>query len=296
MPSHLPRSLVRALTSVTLAGAVGLASPPGCEDDQEPGETATFVMARLEFITQPEPDGTVRGFDLDHVDHTAGSDASGCFKPDFVSPEGESGVDNQLSGLGAALVVFGAENVSTIVQSMVNDGTLLLIAEVGDLHDWRNDPHVTLRFRLGMGPVDVGTDSLLVPGQSFDPRPGYQFEATREASIRDGVLYVEAAEVTLPIQILGVDLDFPMLRGRGEFRLDEGEYTLDGRFGGYVPISAMNELVEDIYIASGMDEGLTNLVRSVLRGIADLSPRPDGGCDYMSAAMELGGVRAFVLE
>ena len=170
----------------------------GCAASDGPGETATFVMSRLDFVTEPEADGTVRGFNLDGVDHTGGADAKGCFKPDYVSPEGESGVDNQLSSLGAALVVFGADSVSAIVQNMVNEGTLLLIIEVGDLHDWENDPHVTLRFRLGMGPVDVGTDSRLVPGQSFDPRPGYQFEATRSASIRDGVLYADDVNVTPP--------------------------------------------------------------------------------------------------
>lgn len=276
--------------------AVALVGGPGCAASEGPGETATFVMARLDFITQPEADGTVRGFDLDGLDHVEERTAEGCFKPDYESPEGETGVDNQLSSLGAALVVFGAESVSTIVQSMVNDGVLLLIAEVGDLHSWENDPHVTLRFRLGMGPVDVGTDSRLVPGQSFDPRPGYQFEATRQAYVRDGVLYADAVSVTLPIEMLGVDLDFPMQDGRAEFRLDEGEYTLTGRVGGAVPISALDELVADIYIASGMDEGLTNLVRAVLRGVADLSPQPNGGCGRMSAAMDLGGVRAFMLE
>ena len=81
-----------------------------------------------------------------------------------------------------------------------------------------------------------------------------------------------------------------------EFRLDEGEYTLTGRIGGAVPTSALDELVADIYIASGMDEGLTNLVRSVLRGVADLTPNADGGCDRMSSAIDLGGVRAFMLE
>ncbi|MCA9536342.1 MAG: hypothetical protein KC593_21805 [Myxococcales bacterium] len=268
----------------------------GCSSSSGPGETATFVMARLDFVTEPEADGTVRGFDLDGLDHTDELAAEGCFKPDYLSPEGESGVDNQLSSLGAALVVFGADSVSTIVQGMVNDGTLLLIAEVGELDDWENDRHVTLRFRLGMGPVDVGTDSRLVPGQSFDPRPGYQFAATRSAYVRDGVLYADEVDVTLPIQILGIDLDFPMLRGRAELRLNEGDYTLEGRVGGAVPIAALDELVDQIYIASGMDEGLTRLVRTVLRGVADLSPRPDGGCDFMSSAMDVGGVRAFVLE
>ncbi len=283
----------RWLVSACVAGLLGA---PGCVASEGPGETATFVMSRVDFVTEPEEDGTVRGFNLDDLDHMGERAAEGCFKPDYESPEGEAGVDNQLSSLGAALVVFGADSVSTIVQSMVNDGVLLLIAEVGDLHSWENDSHVTLRFRLGMGPVDVGTDSRLVPGQSFDPRPGYQFEATREAYVRDGVLYADAVSVTLPIEMLGVDLDFPMQDGRAQFRMDEGEYTLTGRVGGAVPISALDELVDDIYIASRMDEGLTGLVRAVLRGVADLSPRPDGGCDRMSAAMDLGGVRAFVLE
>jgi hypothetical protein len=278
------------------ACAAALLGGPGCVASEGPGETATFVMSRVDFVTEPEADGTVRGFDLDGLDHMGAPAAEGCFKPDYESPEGETGVDNQLSSLGAALVVFGADSVSTIVQGMVNDGVLLLIAEVGDLHSWENDSHVTLRFRLGMGPVDVGTDSRLVPGQSFDPRPGYQFEATREAYVRDGVLYAEAVSVTLPIEMLGVDLDFPMEDGRAQFRMDQGEYTLTGRVGGAVPISALDELVDDIYIASGMDEGLTNLVRAVLRGVADLSPQPNGGCGRMSAAMDLGGVRAFVLE
>lgn len=287
---------VGARTWLWFGCVAALLGVPGCVASEGPGETATFVMARVDFVTQPEADGTVRGFNLDGLDHMGAPAVEGCFKPDYESPEGEQGVDNQLSSLGAALVVFGADSVSTIVQSMVNQGLLLLIAEVGDLHDWENDAHVTLRFRLGQGPVDVGTDERLVPGQSFDPLPGYQFEATSRASIRDGVLYAEAVSVTLPIEMLGVELDFPMQDGRAEFRLDEGEYTLTGRMGGAVPVSALDELVADIYIASGMDEGLTNLVRSVLRGVADLSPNADGGCDRMSSAMDLGGVRAFVLE
>lgn len=281
-----------ALALVACSDSEDGASPSPTDETATPTpaspQTATFVLAALGFYTSPEEDGTVRGLDIDgHSDDV-------CGKADKISPDGTPGIDNQLAVLGPALEAFGAGSVRAIVQDAVNQGLLLVGVEVGDVNDWEHDDFATLHVFLVEGDVDVGTNGVLEPNRTYWPRD-YPAGNVAAGEIVDGVLFVEDLNFILPIQILGIDVDFVVDGARAELRLDELEHSLQGDVAGGVPLEVLDELADDVVEASGGDEGLGNLVRSAFNGNADLAPDEDGVCQRLSAAMEFVGVRAFVV-
>jgi len=266
----------------------GTRNENGTQTEAETGpETATFILASLGFYTSPEEDGTVRGLDID------GHSDAVCGKEDKLSPDGRTGIDNQLAVLGPALEAFGAGSVRAIVQDAVNQGLLLVGAEIGDIDNWQHDDSATLHIFLLEGDVDVGNDGVLEPNRTYWQRD-YPAGNVATGEIIDGIFFVEELQFTLPIQILGIDVDFLVDGARAELTLNELDYSFQGDVAGGVPLEVLDELADDVVEASGGDEGLGNLVRNAFNGNADLAPDEDGVCQRLSAAMEFVGVRAFV--
>ena len=77
-------------------------SPP---DAALPPVPRLAVLDQLAFTREVTP-GVAPGFDLDARQSDA-RDAASCFKPDYMSPEGVPGIDNQLAGLVPLLDAFG---------------------------------------------------------------------------------------------------------------------------------------------------------------------------------------------
>lgn len=254
---------------------------------QQP-ETATFVLASLGFHSSPEEDGTTKGLDIDGTSDTV------CGIEDRVAPDGREGIDNELAGLGPALEAFGAGSVRAIVQDAVNQGTLLVGVEIADIDDWQNDDSATMHVFLLEGSVDVGNNGVLEPNRSYWPRD-YPSGNVADGRIEDGVFRVEGLEFTIPIQILGIDLDFEVNDGKAVLALDETNYGFFGDVAGGVPLEVMNELADDVVEASGGDVGLGELVRTAFSGKADLKPDDNGDCQQLSVGMEFEGVRAFIV-
>lgn len=264
-----------------------------CNADDTAPITHTVVLAEVELIASAETDGTVIGLNLDgHVDDVPDALTPwSCNKLDFTSPEGTLGVDNQLSLFGPILGLFGGDPAA-LIQGAINEGSLLILLEFEGLDSFENDNNVTVRIHFGTGPTDVGNDGLLVPGQSFDIKPGTISAEMRNVRLVDGHMEAGAFETVLPVAILDQRFDLPIFAGQLaiDFDGDTGEVT--GLLGGGVPTAT---LINDLVMEIPGGEDIVPIASLTLARLADLEPNDVGGCANLSTAMVIHGVTAFLL-
>jgi hypothetical protein len=186
--SSSPRNIVSSPPTAPAPETGGSETPPDAalpEADAEaphPPETLLAAVNTLGF-TRSESPGVAPGFNLDdRVSDT--SDVRTCRKPDFTSPEGEPGIDNQLATLVPLFEVVGIGAVEGLVQNSIKEGGLLIMLEAGDVNDRVDDPEITLQLRLGQGTPLLGTDGLLLSGQTFHAHEGAE---SSEGEVESGV-------------------------------------------------------------------------------------------------------------
>ena len=258
----------------------------------EAGEvvTHTVVLAEVALVVEAEADETVVGLNLDgRVDDEPAIES--CMKLDFTAPDGTPGIDNQLSLFGPILGLFGGDPAA-LIQGAINEGSLLILLEFEGLDSFENDNNVTVRIHFGTGPTDVGNDGLLVPGQSFDIKPGTISAEMRNVRLVDGHMEAGTFETVLPVAILDQRFNLPIFEGRLalDFDGDTGEVT--GLLGGGVPTATLiNDLV--LQIPGGQD--IAPIATLTLARLADLEPDDTGGCANLSTGMVIHGVTAFLL-
>lgn len=241
-------------------------------------------MTRVVFAR--ERMGVSEGFDLDGRDTPMGDMAS-CSRPDYVSPEGLRGVDNQLSQLAALLDLQTQGAVDGLVQAAVNNGQLLMAVTLEGVDDEREDPCVDMIFQRVQGVPTVGADGMLDPWQSYDPIPDTPVTRTR-ARIHEGVLEAGPFEGSVAVAVLDARFVLDLHGGRLRARLGE-DGALTGVLGGGMSVSQLSDIIGTLNIP----EAFMNLARSYIRTIADLDRR-EGRCQQFSAALSFSGRAAFV--
>ena len=188
--------------------------------------------------------------------------------------------------------VYVPEDFSDQVYARINEGSLLILLEFEGLDSFENDNNVTVRIHFGTGPTDVGNDGLLVPGQSFDIKPGTISAEMRNVRLQNGHMEAGTFETVLPVAILDQRFDLPIFAGRLalDFDGDTGEVT--GLLGGGVPTAT---LINDLVMEIPGGEDLVPIASLTLARLADLEPDDVGGCANLSTAMVIHGVTAFLL-
>lgn len=289
------------LLIATLSGAcdegepLALDDPPGPVTIIEGEGTAAAPMAMaidtLGFSRETES-GVAPGFNLDGRISTA-ADQETCGNGDFTSPDGVPGVDNQLAVLTPLFDLVGLGAIEDLVQRSIEEGGLLIMYELSDVEDFGNDDSVTLQLKIGKGTPLLGTDGLLLSGQTFRESPDYPPVDMPNAKIVDGVLTAGPFDVGLPIQVFGVDyaLDIKGTNFRAELTYDGG--LAQGMLGGAVPMANLWALAD---IASMEAGGIIEAVTLILDGIADLAPDDKGVCTAMSGTFQFSAVSAFFYD
>jgi hypothetical protein len=268
-------------TTVDAGGPLGdSAAPERCAG----GVSRGTVITRLVFAR--ERMGVSEGFDLDGRDTPMG-DMPSCFRPDYVSPEGVRGVDNQLSQLAALLDLQTQGAVDGLIQAAVNNGQLLMAITLEGVDDEREDPCVDMIFQRVQGVPTVGSDGVLDPWQSYDPIPDTPVTRAR-ATIRGGVLEAGPFEGSVAVAVLDARFVLDLHGARLRARLGK-DGALTGVLGGGMSVAQLSEIVGTLTIPMEF----MNLARSYLRTIADLDRR-DGRCQQFSAALSITGRAAFV--
>jgi hypothetical protein len=289
-PNLEGRDLASALAD-TLEPAPDVAEPsePEVLPPAPVPTTMLTVIDTMGFGTEVSP-GVVPGFDLDGR-VTPNGDAMSCGHSDFVDPDGRAGIDNQLATIVPLFEFTGIGAAESLIQGAIKDGGLILMFELDDLDDLVNDPEVTLKLRAGTGVPLLGTDGLLLAGQTFALHPDSPDSLAPTASIKDGLLETGPFEARLPVQVFGVSYQLNLHGARVRAHLTEDGGLADGVLGGAVPYT---DLLEIGRLAAMDDGSVLPAIEAVFSGSLDMEADAYGNCTAVSGAFVFTAVSGFL--
>ena len=280
-------SLVSKLSTPLLVCSLG--ALPACgplDPGSSTGGARAGVMNSVLFA-RADAEGVSSGFDLDGS-NTLEGDQSGCGIPDFVSPEGQAGVDNAFARLIPALELTEAIAAEDLLDDTINSGELLLVIEVSGLDDEWNDDEVDVRFLRGVGPALLGSSDELLPSQTFASDPEVDEVLAVSVPLIDGVVVADNLQLSIPLDIFQyhIIMDLTQASLRIEL-LDGGGFR--GYFGGAYDYSLLLEVTEN----SELNPTLIAALPPLLDSAADMVGS-DGRCSNISTTIEYEALPAFV--
>lgn len=224
---------------------------------------------------------------------------------DFVSPEGEKGIDNELYRVIGCVAGFrGPDGSYYFFQNeymrRYNFNRVLL--EITDVDDLANDPDVTVTTYRGLnGLLTSANGKDIIPGatQRVDERWGKRYIHSLKGKIVDGVLITEPGDLMIPYADTfqtNVDQSFKAAR----LRLKLTPTSAEGLMGAYVDIDDWHHQLSvnwgTAHHASYGQMALASIVRAARR-LADAYPDPATGKNTaISSAHELKFVQAHILH
>lgn len=252
-------------------------------------DSVELVVVRSIKIHVATDEGVSDGFDLDREVST-GSGTSGCAIPDYVSPSGQPGIDNAFSRLVPTMETTEAKiaTIEGLIQSAIDSGELLIAFELGGLESWENDDCVSLRAGQATGQAMLGTDGLLLDGQTFDHDTGAPTAEADDGAVVDGVFEAWGVSIDIPAQILNAYLTLPLRHGAVRMtRSGDDLYT--GVIGAGVRIGYL----QDVTLTENVDPVVAELLGTVLDYNADLDDPDDGACGAISMTLSFEAVGAY---
>lgn len=250
----------------------------------DPYSARTFVFDTVGF-TRADPKGNVPGFDLD------GTTATVCDKSDFTAPDGTPGVDNQFATLVPIIEFSGLAAFEGLLQSSIDNGGILLMIDVADVQDWQNDPSVTVKLRAGRGLPLLGTDGLLLAGQTFwlsDRSPELLLPNAR---IENGILLTGSFDGELPISVFEFDYVLDMRNARFRAKVVSDARLEEGLLGGGITLTSIEKVAQ----TAAIDQpDLYETITTLVAGVGDLVPGPDGVCTQISAVLKITAIPAYL--
>lgn len=278
-------AIIFALTfALTFAFAAGCRARPECVPR---ARSMSSVVVELAFTRAQE--GVTDGFDIDGRKSTD-QDAKGCFQPDFTSPDGVAGIDNQLAVLLPIVDAQTGGALEGAIQGAVNNGQLLFAVTVDDVDDLCNDDAVTVRMERLTGVPLVDADSRLDPWQTFDLLPDTP-AVTAKAHIKNGVVEAGPTSLDVPVAVLDAQFTVRFHEGRLRMRFDEDD-NLDVLVGGGID---REELMADVR-GFTIPQSLVDTFDSALSLFSDLDPDGDGKCRAMSASVHMSARPVFISQ
>jgi hypothetical protein len=163
--------------------------------------------------------------------------------------------------------------------------------QLDGVDDRRDDPEVTLTLRAGAGTPLLGTDGLLLAGQTFALHPESPEVTAGAARLTGGVLEAGPFDLPIPVSVFGFSYRLLLTDTRLRARLTEDGGLADGLLGGAV---AYEDLREVGRIAAMDDGSVLPAIEAVFGGALDLRPGADGVCTHVSGAFRFTAVSAFL--
>ena len=220
---------------------------------------------------------------------------------DFVSPEGEKGVDNQLyralgcvvnrRAPGGSLTVF----VTTFMQRYNFNRVLVEITDVDSIVD---DDDVTVTTYRGRDALMVDAAGHFLPGGSnrADHKWGKKFISAFKGRIKDGVLTTDpVAHWYMPAKYTFQDVTTRYFRD-ARFRLSLTPDRASGLLAGYSDVETWyRQIIRSLsthHLSYG-EEYAPPLYRALNR-LADAYPDETGRNTAISSALEMNFVRVYV--
>jgi len=264
-------------------------TPPEPHDPCVGGETRVALISTLTFARE-EPGRITRGFDLDgHVTQST-RDPIGCGKTDMTSPEGVPGIDNQFARFLPTLESVGGEALESLIQYAINNGELLLMLEISQLHDETNDTCVIFSLGRGKGEPFVSSFGLPLPGQTFDRDPDFNLTRIEDVSVVDGRLDAGPFVLEIPVQIFDTLVELTALETFARIEIGE-EGAISGFVGGILLVEEILRIVPELG-----DESISGVIESVIWNVADILPDDDGVCHGISFTLDFETVPAYLFD
>ncbi len=272
----------------------GVDSGPVACDSVEPAKT--FVVDVMD-IGREAPPGVAPGFDLDNK-ISDDADPAGCFQPDFTSPAGVAGIDNQFAVLAPTIESAAGTDLAVSISDSIASGSILIMPVLENLDDNVNDPCINLTLLLGQvpggGAPTLNAAGTLEPGQTFDLNPssydasGAPLIRVPMASLVDGHIEAGPVDISLSLPVSGMALTLSIRRAQLAFDLSaDGTELTNGVLGGELVIEELIAALVELSSSLPID-----LVRNALQSSADLAPNAAGDCDSISIALTLHGIPA----
>jgi hypothetical protein len=252
--------------------------------------TGLMVIDTMGFATPEDGVEGTPGFNLDGL-VSDGREPASCGHADATSPDGTQGVDNQLAAIVPLFELTGIGAAEDLIQNAVTNGGLLLMFQLDGVDSWEDDPEVTLTLRAGAGVPLLGTDGLLLAGQTFSLHPDSPDIVAGAAAIRGGVLEAGPFDLPLPVEVFGLSYKLLLSESRVRARLTEDGGLADGLLGGAV---SYEDLLEVGRLAARDDGSVLPAIERVFGDALDLRPDADGRCTHVSGAFRFSAVSAFL--
>lgn len=224
--------------------------------------------------------GVSPGADLD-------GDGPNCGHEDFVDAEGNEGIDNAFGALLPLLELTEFTAVEVYLQDTINWGELLLMIEMEDVDSVENDPCVNVNLLRGLGEPTVGTDKIILSGQTFDRDLDLPMSRSEGMAVVEGRL--EASPLNLPLPVQYFDDHLTINFEQGVLRHDIGE---DGHGTGFLAGGVRSQDIVDFVDGRG-DIDVGDLLISLLDTNSDVWPNDSGVCEGFSAVLEFRTKPAF---
>jgi hypothetical protein len=265
----------------------GCVTEPAVDDVACDGAGARRVLVVRDIRFVRATDGVSDGFDLDG----SGAADSACGPADYIGPNGQLGIDNAFAGLLPALELTEARTMEDIIAASVRSGELLILVELADLDDDRNDACVDVALRRGQGEPLLGNDGEILPSQTFAEMDGADASVVTGVPLEGGSASAGPVTLALPVNIFEYQYDFSLLDGRVRVDLD-GRGRATGVLGGGLPLDVLLQVASN----PDVDPTLLPLIEGLLGQAADLAPDEDGTCTRLSMAFQFEAVEAFLAE
>jgi hypothetical protein len=254
--------------------------------DAEDGGRQVWVVNSLTFARVEGE--TSDGFDLDGEVSTIGG-ATGCGMGDLTSPGGQPGIDNAFGRLIPALEATEFAAAEPLIDSLIHNGELMILAEVAGMDDPVDDACVGLALRKAVGQPLLGTDGEMLWGQTLELDTSFEDVEFSAVPLDAGSVTGRPVTFVLPVQILDAAIEFPLRNGA--FRVDVLEDgSITGAVAGGLNVAEIVETVEE----QGINENLKALLRSALYAAADLEPDETGSCTSVSITLAFTAVPIYV--
>ena len=244
---------------------------------------------------------TAIGMNLDGETEGKGAGAS-LPHENFVSPDGERGVDNQLYRVIGCIVGWRSEGmiqsiVATFVRTFSETRT---IVEISDVDDEKNDSDVTVSIYRGLDPTYMDAKGNGIPwlSQRPDYENGRRYITVAKGKIVDGVLMSEPAEVLLPA-CENPRLPLDRLIHQGRLRLKLTRDGAEGFLGGYVDIENWYSIFVKSWggHATGDVQGWSGpAFYKAMNELADYRDPKTGKVTGISTAYQVGFTRTFIVH
>jgi len=225
-----------------------------------------------------------------------------CAHQNFVSPDGEPGIDNQMYRLIGCIYGWRKDGQVELNANEMRrtSGLAMILIEVTDVDDTWNDDDVTVSFYRSIDQFALDSTGKVLPFSSYriDHTDGVpRYGDSLKGSIVDGVLTTESGPVQLPFYG-NYNYMHPVVRDMSiNLKLSEDGTMASGHAYGYY------ELENFLYMVGGLGPVISTANFScpaffeATYRLADGYPDPETGeCTHISSAFEINSYAAYVIH